>query len=138
MKSRTLTVVALLLCMLCAFAGCKAAPETDAYTDSLPASSKSGRKWMVYVLMDSTGDVAISQSTAENDAYAMLGADSRTEHLIVGTEPGQVNIRMYYVDPAEWTGFRSDAYGVAYYELLIDDDLSIRLLYSEVELPEEY
>jgi hypothetical protein len=47
-------------------------------------------------------------------------------------------VRLYYVHPLTWDGSNSEARGTAYYEFLVYEDFTIRLLYSEIELPDEF
>ena len=55
------------------------------------------------------------------------------ENAFTGTTPGIAIVRLYYVNPDDWDGYRSSAYGVAYYEFQVYEDLTISLLNEEHE-----
>lgn len=134
MKKRLIPLVlAVMLVLLC---GCDK-PHDVSFTDTLPYSSKSGCSWVARLVSGSTGEVGISQTYRSDETYAPMGADGVIENVFTGLTPGIAIVRLYYVD-ASWDGFRSTAAGVAYYEFEVYDDLTINLLYSEVELPDTY
>ena len=112
-------------------------PHDASFTDTLPYDSKSGCSWVARLVSGSTGEVGISQTYRADETYALMGADGVIENVFTGLTPGIAIVRLYYVD-ASWDGFRSTASGVAYYEFEVYDDLTINLLYSEVELPDTY
>jgi hypothetical protein len=135
MKRKTfLPVFAAILVCLCA---CSKAPEPT-YTDTLPCDQVNGFTWVAKLSSSSVGEVGLTQTYSDGDADAVLGASGVLENAFTGLTPGLAIVRMYYVRPDEWDGYRSSASGVAYYEFEVYDDLTIRLLYSEVELPDSF
>ena len=134
MKKRLLPVLfVMMFALLCACGK----PHDASFTDTLPYSSKSGYTWVARLVSGSTGEVGISQTYRADETYALMGADGVIENVFTGLTPGVAIVRLYYVD-ASWDGFRSTASGVAYYEFEVYDDLTINLLYSEVELPDTF
>lgn len=133
-KKAILLVFAAVLVCLCA---CTKAPEPS-YTDTLPCNPSGGFTWIAKLVSGSTGEVGLTQTYSEDETYALMGASGVLENAFTGTSPGLAIIRMYYVCPDDWDGLRSSADGVAYYEFEVYDDLTIRLLYSEVELPDSF
>lgn len=133
-KKRILALLFAMVLLLCA---CN--QERDpSYTDTLPCDEKSGYTWVARLVSGSTGAVNISQTYSADDTYALMGASGILENAFTGVTPGLAIVRLYYVNPLTWDGLRSSAEGVAYYEFEVYDDLTIRLLYSEVELPGSY
>lgn len=120
--------------LLCACARA-AKPE---FTDTLPCNAEDGYTWLVYESADSIGHIDTEQTYREDETYAMLGAPGVLENVFRGVSPGLVTVRLYYVHAEDWDGLRSSAHGAAYYEFQVYDDLSIRLLYSEVEFPDRF
>ena len=133
-KKLILVLFAVILALLCA---CAKTHEVS-YTDTLPCDNGSGHTWVAKLVSGSTGEVGISQTYRDDETYALMGASGVMENGFTGITPGLAIVRLYYVDPTKWDGFRSSADGVAYYEFEVYDDLTIRLQYSEVELPETY
>ena len=137
MKKKRIPALFFAVFVLLGFCACK--QEHDAsYTDTLPCDGKSGYTWIARLVSGSTGAVNISQTYSADDTYALMGASGVLENEFTGVTPGLAIVRLYYVDPLSWDGLRSSAEGVAYYEFEVYDDLTIRLLYSEVELPDSY
>lgn len=130
-------ILALLLAVFVLLSACNHAHEAS-YTDTLPCDEKSGYTWIARLVSGSTGDVNITQTFSADDTYALMGASGVLENAFTGVTPGLAIVRLYYVNPDTWDGLRSSAEGVAYYEFEVYDDLTIRLLYSEVELPDSY
>jgi hypothetical protein len=119
---------------LCA---CSKTPEIS-YVDTLPCDAENGYTWVAKLVRGSTGEVNLTQTYLDDDTYALLGASGVLENAFTGITPGLAIVRLYYVDPDEWDGYRSSASGVAYYEFQVYEDLTITLLYSEVELPDSF
>ena len=129
----------LLLCFatLAALFGCRKAPEPN-YVDTLPCDQESGYTWIARSNPGDTGEVALTQTCRDEETYELLGASGVLENAFVGVTPGVATIRLYYAHPEGWSGFKSDADGTAYYEFLVYEDLTISLLYSEVEFPDSF
>ena len=117
--------------------GCAKKPEVT-YVDTLPCDQASGFTWIVRASSGDTGKVFVDQIYRDDETYALLGASGVMEHDFAGVEPGVATIRLYYVHASDWDGLNSSAEGTAYYEFLVHDDLSISLMYSEVELPDSF
>jgi hypothetical protein len=126
-----MTVVAVSLC------ACSKTPEIS-YVDTLPCDAADGYTWVAKLVRGSTGEVNLAQEYRDDDTYELLGASGVLENAFTGTTPGIAIVRLYYVNPDDWDGYRSSAYGVAYYEFQVYEDLTISLLYSEVELPDSF
>jgi len=133
-KRLMLLVFAVVAVSLCA---CSKTPEIS-FVDTLPCNAADGYTWVAKLVRGSTGEVNLAQTYTDDDAFALLGATGLLENAFTGVTPGIAIVRMYYVDPDEWDGYRSSASGVAYYEFQVYDDLTISLLYSEVELPDTF
>ena len=132
------TLLIILIAAICVtIFGCKKKTET-LFVDTLPCDQASGYTWVARVSGGDTGKIFIDQIYREDETYALLGASGVMENDFVGVEPGVVTVRLYYVHEADWDGFNSSAEGTAYYEFLIREDLTINLLYSEVELPDSF
>lgn len=132
-KAILLALAAMLVC-LCA---CSKSSEPT-YTDTLPCNQAAGYTWVAKLVSGSTGEVGLTQTYSDDEAYAVMGASGMLENSFSGVSPGLAIVRMYYVCLDGWDGLRSSADGVAYYEFEVYDDLTIRLLYSEVELPDSF
>lgn len=130
-------VIALTGMLLLALSACARSAE-PAFTDTLPCDADGGYSWIISETADNTGDVEAEQVYRDDETYAMLGAPGVLETTFRGVVPGFVTVRLYYVHPDAWDGLRSSADGAAYYEFQVCDDLSIRLLYSEVEFPDRF
>ncbi len=117
--------------------GCRKKPE-DSFVDTLPCNQVGGYTWVARSTKGDTGQVYIEQFYRDDDTYAMLGASGVLENTFSGVVPGVATIRLYYVNQPAWNGSISDTLGTAYYEFLIYDDLTISLLYSEVQLPDSF
>ena len=133
-KKRILALLLAVFALLCA---CNQEHDPS-YTDTLPCDEQSGYTWVARLVSGSTGAVNIAQTYKTDDTYALVGASGVLENEFTGVTTGLAIVRLYYVDPLTWDGLRSSAEGVAYYEFEVYDDLTIRLLYSEVELPDSY
>lgn len=128
-----ITIAALVLAMC----GCRKSPEPS-YVDTLPCDEADGYSWVARSNPGDTGKVALTQTYRDDETYELLGASGVLENAFVGTEPGVATIRMYYVEPDTWDGFKSESSGTAYYEFLVYEDLTISLLYSEIEFPDTF
>ncbi len=117
--------------------GCKKKPETM-FIDTLPCDQASGYTWVARTSSGDTGKVFVDQIYRDDDTYALLGASGVMENDFAGVVPGVATVRLYYVHEVDWNGFNSSAEGTAYYEFIVYDDLTISLLYSEVELPDTF
>ena len=117
--------------------GCTKKPEVT-YVDTLPCDQASGFTWVARVGNDDTGQVYIGQTYRDDETYAFMGASGVLENAFAGVVPGVATVRLYYVHALDWDGSNSSAKGTAYYEFMVYDDLTIRLLYSEIELPDEF
>jgi hypothetical protein len=135
MKKTLLT--ALIVMMIISMIGCRKKPEIT-YIDTLPCDQASGYTWVARSSATNTGQVYIGQTYRDDETYALLGASGVLENAFAGVVPGVATVRLYYVQPLDWDGLNSSAAGTAYYEFLVYEDLSIRLLYSEVELPDGF
>lgn len=132
------TLMILLICAVCvSIFGCKKKTEM-LFVDTLPCDQASGFTWVVRASSGDTGKVFVDQIYRDDETYALLGASGVMEHDFAGVEPGVATIRLYYVHASDWDGLNSSAEGTAYYEFLVHDDLSISLMYSEVELPDSF
>ena len=125
------------LALLFALFGCRKAPEPS-FVDTLPCNQDSGFTWVARSNPGDTGEVYLTQTYRDEETYELLGASGVLENSFVGMRPGVATIRLYYVQPDLWSGFKSDADGMAYYEFLVYEDLTISLLYSEVEFPDSF
>ncbi len=123
--------------LLLGLSGCRKPPEPN-FVDTLPCNQSSGYTWIARSNAGDTGKVALTQTYRDDETYALLGASGVLENAFVGVTPGVATIRLYYAHPDLWSGLNSDADGTAYYEFLVYDDLTISLLYSEVEFPESF
>lgn len=117
--------------------GCTKKPEVT-YVDTLPCDQASGFTWVARAGNDDTGQVYIGQTYRDDETYAFMGASGVLENAFAGVVPGVATVRLYYVHALDWDGSNSSAKGTAYYEFMVYDDLTIRLLYSEIELPDEF
>ncbi len=133
-KRLMLVVFAAIAVSLCA---CSKTPEIS-YVDTLPCDAADGYTWVAKLVRGSTGEVNLMQTYRDDDTYELLGASGVLENAFTGIAPGIAIVRLYYVNPDEWDGYRSSASGVAYYEFQIFEDFTISLLYSEVELPDTF
>jgi hypothetical protein len=133
-KKLSLVFLAVVLVLLCA---CAKAPEAS-FTDTLPCDAADDYTWVAKLVAGSTGEVNLLQTYRDDETYALLGASGVLENAFTGVTPGIAIVRLYYVRPDDWDGYRSSADGVAYYEFEVYDDLTIRLLYSEVEFPDSF
>jgi hypothetical protein len=125
------------LILLLGLSGCRKPPEPN-FVDTLPCSQANGYTWIARSNSDDTGKVALTQTYRDDETYELLGASGVLENAFVGVTPGVATMRLYYARPDLWSGLNSDADGTAYYEFLVYDDLTISLLYSEVEFPESF
>ena len=135
MKKTLLIALVAALCL--SLFGCRKKPET-LFIDTLPCDQASGYTWIARASSGNTGQVFIDQIYRDDETYALLGASGVLENDFAGVEPGVATIRLYYVHESDWDGFNSSALGTAYYEFLVYDDLTISLLYSEIELPKTF
>ena len=135
-RLRLLAVAASCLVAL-PLAGCRKPPEPN-FVDTLPCNNARGYTWIARSNAGDTGKVALTQTYRDDETYALFGASGVLENAFVGVTPGVATIRLYYAHPDLWSGLNSDADGTAYYEFLVYDDLTISLLYSEVEFPESF
>ena len=133
---KVLPVLLSILSLILLF-GCRKNPVPN-YVDTLPCDQESGYTWIARSNPDDTGEVSLTQTYRDDETYALLGASGVLENAFVGLTPGVATIRLYYAHPEKWSGFNSDADGTAYYEFLVYDDLTISLLYSEVEFPDSF
>ena len=136
-KSRWSLRVLLGFVLLLGLSGCRKPPEPN-YVDTLPCDQATGYTWIARSNSGDTGKVALTQTYRDDETYELLGASGVLENAFVGVTPGVATIRLYYAHPDLWSGLNSDADGTAYYEFLVYDDLTISLLYSEVEFPESF
>lgn len=130
-------LIALLVAMSLSLLGCKKKPE-GLFVDTLPCDQASGYTWVARTSDGDTGMVYIEQFYRDDETYALLGASGVMENQFAGVVPGVATVRLYYVHESDWDGLNSGADGTAYYEFLVYDDLTISLLYSEVELPDSF
>lgn len=130
-------LIALLAVMIASLFGCRKKPEVT-FVDTLPCDQASGYTWVARASSDDTGQVYIGQTYRDDETYALLGASGVLENAFAGVVPGIATVRLYYVHALDWDGYNSSAEGTAYYEFLVYDDLTISLLYSEIELPDEF
>ena len=128
---------ALVALMLLSLFGCGKKPEIT-YVDTLPCDQASGYTWVARANSKNTGQVYIGQTYRDDETYELMGASGVLENAFAGVVPGVASVRLYYVHSLDWDGSNSSAKGTAYYEFLVYEDLTIRLLYSEIELPDEY
>lgn len=138
-SNQTLLLFACLfaLALVFALAGCRKPPEPN-FVDTLPCNNARGYTWIARSNAGDTGKVALTQTYRDDETYALLGASGVLENAFVGVTPGVATIRLYYANPDDWSGYNSDADGTAYYEFLVYEDLTISLLYSEVEFPDSF
>jgi len=134
---RKILVAALVAIMLLSLIGCGKKPEVT-YVDTLPCDQASGYTWVARASNTNTGQVYIGQTYRDDETYALLGASGVLENAFAGVIPGVATVRLYYVHALDWDGLNSSAEGTAYYEFLVYEDLTIRLLYSEIELPDTF
>lgn len=134
LKRMMLAAFAVVAVSLCA---CSKTPEVS-YIDTLPCDAVDGYSWVAKLVRGSTGEVNLAQTYRDDETYEMLGASGVLENAFTGVTPGIAIVRLYYVRPDDWDGYRSSASGVAYYEFEVYEDLTISLLYSEVELPDSF
>lgn len=123
--------------MILSLFGCGKKPEVT-YVDTLPCDQASGYTWVARASSEDTGQVYIGQTYRDDETYALLGASGVLENAFAGVTPGIATVRLYYVHSLDWDGLNSSAEGTAYYEFLVYEDLTIRLLYSEIELPDSF
>ena len=123
--------------LMLGLAGCRKPPEPN-FIDTLPCNEARGFTWIARSNPGETGKVALTQTYRDDETYALLGASGVLENAFVGVTPGVATIRLYYANPDVWSGYNSDADGTAYYEFLVYEDLTISLLYSEVEFPDSF
>lgn len=128
---------ALIALMILSLFGCGKKPEVT-YVDTLPCDQASGYTWVARANSKSTGQVYIGQTYRDDETYALMGASGVLENAFAGVIPGVASVRLYYVHSLDWDGSNSSAKGTAYYEFLVYEDLTIRLLYSQIELPDEF
>lgn len=129
--------LALLALMIVSLLGCGKKPEVT-YIDTLPCDQASGYTWVARASSENTGQVYIGQTYRDDETYALMGASGVLENAFAGVTPGVATVRLYYVHALDWDGSNSSAKGTAYYEFLVYEDLTIRLLYSEIELPDDF
>ena len=134
LKRLVLVLFVVLAVSLCA---CSKTPELS-FVDTLPCDAVDNYTWVAKLVRGSTGEVNLAQTYRDDDTYELLGASGVLENAFTGVTPGIAIVRLYYVNPDEWDGYRSSALGVAYYEFHVYEDLTISLLYSEVELPDSF
>jgi len=135
MKKTLLMIFALFL--LFGLIACRKTPEPN-YVETLPCDQADGFTWVARSNSGDTGKVSLTQTYRDEETYQLLGASGVLENAFVGMEPGVATIRLYYVHPDTWDGLNSSADGTAYYEFLVYEDLTISLLYSEVEFPDSF
>jgi len=130
-------LLALLALMAVSLFGCRRKPEIT-FVDTLPCDQASGYTWIARASGGDTGQVYIEQTYRDDETYALLGASGVLENAFAGVLPGVATVRLYYVHALDWDGSNSSARGTAYYEFLVYEDLTISLLYAEVELPDSF
>ena len=130
-------LIAMIIAVSLSLFGCKKKSE-GLFIDTLPCDQASGYTWVARASDSDTGQVYIEQFYRDDDTYALLGASGVMENQFAGVVPGIASVRLYYVQQVDWDGFNSSADGTAYYEFMVYDDLTISLLYSEVELPDTF
>ena len=130
-------LIALIIAMSLSLFGCKKKSE-GLFVDTLPCDQASGYTWVARESQGDTGMLFIEQFYRDDETYALLGASGVMENQFAGVVPGVASVRLYYVHESDWDGFNSSAEGTAYYEFMVYDDLTISLLYSEVELPDTF
>ncbi|NLI53251.1 MAG: protease inhibitor I42 family protein [Clostridiales bacterium] len=130
-------LIALLAAMALSLFGCRKKPEIS-FVDTLPCDQVSGYTWVARASSGDTGQVYVEQTYRDDETYELLGASGVLENAFSGVVPGVATVRLYYVHETDWDGYNSSAEGTAYYEFLIYEDLTISLLYSEVELPDSF
>jgi len=134
---RKTLLIALFALIIASLFGCRKEPEVT-YVDTLPCDQASGYTWVARSSADDTGQVYIGQTYRDDETYELMGASGVLENAFAGVVPGIATVRLYYVHAIDWDGYNSSATGTAYYEFLVYDDLTISLLYSEIELPDEF
>jgi hypothetical protein len=134
---RKTLLLALIALMIVSLFGCRKKPEVT-YVDTLPCDQASGYTWVARSSAKDTGQVYIGQTYRDDETYALMGASGVLENAFAGVVPGIATVRLYYVHALDWDGYNSSAEGTAYYEFLVYDDLTISLLFSEIELPDEF
>ena len=130
-------LIGLLIAMSVLLFGCKKNPE-GVFVDTLPCDQAAGYTWIARAGAGDTGQVYLEQTYRDDETYQMMGASGVMENQFAGVVPGIATVRLYYVHESDWDGINSGALGTAYYEFQVYDDLTIRLLYSEIELPDSY
>ncbi|MEA4870385.1 MAG: hypothetical protein VB062_07080 [Christensenella sp.] len=130
-------LIGLLIAMCVLLFGCKKKPE-GLFVDTLPCDQAGGYTWVARASAGDTGQVYIEQAYRNDETYELMGASGVMENQFAGVVPGIATVRLYYVHESDWDGINSGADGTAYYEFLVYDDLTISLLYSEVELPDTF
>lgn len=135
MKKALLFLLGVML--LFGLVACRKAPEAS-YVDTLPCDQAEGYTWVARANPGDSGEVYLTQTYRDDETYELLGASGVLENAFVGMQPGVATIRLYYVYPDTWDGSNSSAEGTAYYEFLVYEDLTISLLYSEVEFPDSF
>lgn len=130
-------LIALVIAVSLSLFGCKKKSE-GLFIDTLPCDQADGYTWVARASKGDTGEVYLEQFYRDDETYALLGASGVMENQFAGFTPGVAAVRLYYVHEADWDGFNSSADGTAYYEFMVYDDLTISLLYSEVELPDTF
>jgi len=130
-------LIVFLAVMIASLFGCRKEPEIT-FIDTLPCDQASGYTWVARSSSEDTGQVYIGQTYRDDETYALMGASGVLENAFAGVVPGIATVRLYYVHSLDWDGSNSSAKGTAYYEFLVYDDLTISLLYSEIELPDEF
>ena len=130
-------LIALFALIIASLFGCRKEPEVT-YVDTLPCDQAGGFTWVARSSADDTGQVYIGQTYRDDETYELMGASGVLENAFAGVVPGIATVRLYYVHAIDWDGYNSSATGTAYYEFLVYDDLTISLLYSEIELPDEF
>ena len=123
--------------LLFGLVACRKPPEPN-FVDTLPCNQVKGFTWVARSNPGDTGEVYLTQTYRDDETYELLGASGVLENAFVGMQPGVATIRLYYVYPDTWDGLNSSAEGTAYYEFLVYEDLTISLLYSEVEFPDSF
>jgi hypothetical protein len=134
---KKLLLSASVVLMILSLFGCGKKPEVT-YVDTLPCDQANGYTWVARASSENTGQVYIGQTYRDDETYALMGASGVLENAFAGVIPGIATVRLYYVHALDWDGLNSSAEGTAYYEFLVYEDLTIRLLYSEIELPDEF
>lgn len=129
---RILSGLCLLLALL-PLVGCKKFSKSVSY--ELPCDQSSGYTWITKVEAQQEGRVRILQDYVPGEN----GTPGKMVFTFTGTQPGTVNIQLYYIKPADYNASSlENSAGQAILELTVNGDLYIDNSFpSEYMLPDE-